>query len=156
MSTYKVFDKDQAQFCQKLYHESDTYYPTERKTSLFKKNYHDCLLAAGQPRGWQYCDDTYGLGDAYDAESLYECYETYRVDQLLYAEDKCLTEQPPIFGIEECNDDLTSFDTNEVSCTPFHDNPSLCGKDDTDDFKSLEMCCACNGGIKGYVDMTPE
>ena len=102
-----MYDKDQAQFCYNLYLKSDTYFPTERETPQFLKDYHECLQAAGQPRGWKYCDDTYGRGDARDTDALYLCYETYKVNPLLYAEDKCLAESPPTFGTEECNDDLT-------------------------------------------------
>ena len=102
MSTYKMFGKDQAQFCDNLYYSSDTYYPTERKNKLFLSNYHECLQAAGQTRGRLYCDDTYGLEYALEIEALYECYDTYKVDKILYAEDKCLAETPLIFRIEEC------------------------------------------------------
>jgi len=75
---------------------------------------------------------------------------------MIYAEDKCLAESPPTFGIEECLDDLSSLDTNEINCTTYHENPSLCGQNDTEVFKSLEMCCACDGGTKSYVNMTQD
>ena len=75
---------------------------------------------------------------------------------MLYVEDKCLVESPPILGIKQCTDNLTYVDTNGANCTTYHQNNSLCGKSDSDDFNSLEMCCACNGGTLGYANMTSE
>ena len=43
MSTYKMYAKDQVQFCQNLYYFSDTYFPSERETSLFLNKFHECL-----------------------------------------------------------------------------------------------------------------
>ena len=35
----------------------------------------------------------------------------------------------------------------EDGCTEYAQNPQWCGNYDTDTFKSLEMCCACGGGV---------
>lgn len=119
MAAYKMFGKDQAQFCQNLYYVSDAYYESDRKTSPFLKHYHECLMAAGQPRGQQYCDDTFGLDQDYDVLALFNCYDTYNVEKILYAEEKCLIESPPIFGTEQCVDDLTFVDANGNSCATY-------------------------------------
>ena len=75
---------------------------------------------------------------------------------MLYVEDKCLAEKPLIFRIEECTNDVSTVDANGDNCNVYHEDPSMCGNLDTDSFRSLQMCCACNGGTIGYADMTPE
>ena len=75
---------------------------------------------------------------------------------MFYAEDKCLAEVTPILRIEECIDNLAFDDINGVNCTSYREDLSLCGENDTEDFKSFDMCCACDGGSKGYANMTTE
>ena len=51
----------------------------------------------------------------------------------------------------ECKDtnvrtDGTTIDDGADGCAEYAQNPGWCGKFDTDEFLSEQMCCACNGG----------
>ena len=49
--------------------------------------------------------------------------------------------------LKTCSDtDNGLTDSEGYGCDEYTIYPSDCGKYDTDDFKSNEMCCACNGG----------
>jgi hypothetical protein len=53
---------------------------------------------------------------------------------MLYVEDKCLFESPPVYEIKQCSDNLTFADKNGANCTAYHQNTSQCGEFDSEEF----------------------
>lgn len=146
MRAYKTYSKDKRQFCQHLYYDSNTYFPGERSTLEFLSNYHECLLAAGVPKGMQFCDDIFGNDEALDDTGLYSCYDYYKINKIIFVENECVAESSLIIPQKVCIDDLTYADKDGDNCELYRENTGWCGNYDTEFFKSLEMCCGCNGG----------
>ena len=61
------------------------------------------------------------------------------------------TPQPDANGCSNTNG--AAKDSYGDTCEDYVGKPTWCGRYDTDDFKSNDMCCACNGGSSGT---TPE
>ncbi|MED5474823.1 MAG: hypothetical protein VX770_02225, partial [Candidatus Neomarinimicrobiota bacterium] len=75
-------------------------------------------------------------------------------DQYLYqkkvnpAIEKPYTYDRPYTNTRDCEDtDNGAVDAFGDACAAYVDFPSWCGNYDTDTFNSLDMCCACGGGL---------
>ena len=49
------------------------------------------------------------------------------------------------------NTDNGATDSNFDGCEAYDGNSWYCGRDDSREFNSTAMCCACGGGKKGNI-----
>lgn len=106
-------------------------------------------MITGEDDPYKRCLDRYEdlseISKKYSCDILNSTYDQYEF------REKCWT--------LECVDDDSVGDIAGDTCSAwYYDNSNGCGNYDTDEFNSLEMCCACGGGFKGdpYFELNDE